>query len=159
MVLSAMKGTLKLTAAGEVTPTPDAYTVNARSMDTECAPEETVAKAATIRVTAEGSGTPTTTPTSTPSDTATSTQTATATPTATATGGTGQTDFPGKEVQVPYAPEGLGEAVHGGGAGRRHGALRRTRGPSGPAPPSRSPTSPAPTSPAPTAPRRSPRAC
>ncbi|MEU7557146.1 hypothetical protein [Streptomyces eurythermus] len=105
MVLSAMKGTLKLTAAGEVTLTPDAYTVNAMSTDTECAPRETVPKAATIRVTADGGGTPTTTPSTTPSDTATPTRTATATatPTATATGGTGQTDFPGKEVQIPYA--------------------------------------------------------
>ncbi|GHH02004.1 hypothetical protein [Streptomyces rubradiris] len=108
MVLSAMKGTLKLTAAGEVTLTPDAYTVNAMSTDTECAPKETVPKAATIRVTAGGGGTstatPTTTPSTTPSDTATPTHTATATPTATGrTGGTGQSGFPGKEVQVPYA--------------------------------------------------------
>ncbi|MFF4711514.1 hypothetical protein ACFY2V_08910 [Streptomyces eurythermus] len=99
MVLSAMKGTLKPTAAGEVTLTPDAYTVNAMSTDTRCAPKESVPKAATIRVTADGGGTPTTTPTVT----ATPTHTATATATATATGGTGQSGFPGKEVQVPYA--------------------------------------------------------
>ncbi|GAA3146510.1 hypothetical protein GCM10017687_74390 [Streptomyces echinatus] len=37
----------------------------------------------------------------TPTGSATPTHTATATPTA--TGGTGQTDFTGKEVQVPYA--------------------------------------------------------
>ncbi|MFF7095071.1 hypothetical protein ACFY9A_22145 [Streptomyces rubradiris] len=108
MVLSAMKGTLKLTAAGEVTLTPDAYTVNAMSTDTECAPKETVPKAATIRVTAGGgtstptpTATATPTPSTTPSDTATPTPTATAAPTA--TGGTGQSGFPGKEVQVPYA--------------------------------------------------------
>ncbi|MGW2952920.1 hypothetical protein [Streptomyces eurythermus] len=107
MVLSAMKGTLKPTAAGEVTLTPDAYTVNAMSTDTRCAPKESVPKAATIRVTADGGGTPTTTPTTTPGTTptvtATPTHTATATATATATGGTGQSGFPGKEVQVPYA--------------------------------------------------------
>lgn len=107
MVLSAMKGTLKPTAAGEVTLTPDAYTVNAMSTDTRCAPKESVPKAATIRVTADGGGTPPTTPTTTPGTTptvtATPTHTATATATATATGGTGQSGFPGKEVQVPYA--------------------------------------------------------
>ncbi|MET8584800.1 hypothetical protein ABZX39_28580 [Streptomyces collinus] len=100
MVLSDMKGSVKLTAAGEVTLTPDAYTVNAMSTDTRCAPKETVQKAATIQVTA-GGGTPTTTPTKTPTGTATPTKSPTATPTA--TGGTGQTDFTGKEVQIPYA--------------------------------------------------------
>ncbi|MFF5025954.1 hypothetical protein ACFY2J_17295 [Streptomyces collinus] len=101
MVLSDMKGSLKLTAAGEVTLTPDAYTVNAMSTDTRCAPKETVQKAATIQVTAGGGGTPTTTPTTTPTGTATPTKTPTATPTD--TGGTGRTDFTGKEVLIPYA--------------------------------------------------------
>ncbi|MFC9283560.1 hypothetical protein [Streptomyces collinus] len=101
MVLSDMKGSLKLTAAGEVTLTPDAYTVNAMSTDTKCAPKETVQKAATIQVTAGGGGTPTTTPTKTPTGTATPTKTPTATPTD--TGGSGQTDFTGKEVLIPYA--------------------------------------------------------
>ncbi|MGW0417076.1 hypothetical protein ACWDZX_38485 [Streptomyces collinus] len=101
MVLSDMKGSLKLTAAGEVTLTPDAYTVNAMSTDTRCAPKETVQKAATIQVTAGGGGTPTTTPTTTPTGTATPTKTPTAT--ATDTGGTGRTDFTGKEVLIPYA--------------------------------------------------------
>ncbi|MFF4842626.1 hypothetical protein [Streptomyces collinus] len=101
MVLSDMKGSLKLTAAGEVTLTPDAYTVNAMSTDTKCTPKEAVQKAATIQVTAGGGGTPTTTPTKTPTGTATPTKTPTATPTG--TGGTGQTDFTGKEVQIPYA--------------------------------------------------------
>ncbi|MBL1082187.1 hypothetical protein JK359_09360 [Streptomyces actinomycinicus] len=98
MVLSDMKGSLKLTTAGEVTLTPDAYTVNAMSTDTKCTPKETVQKAATIQVTA-GGGTSTPTPTPTPTRTATPTHTATPT----ATGGTGQTDFTGKEVQIPYA--------------------------------------------------------
>lgn len=95
MVLSDMRGSLKLTAAGEVTLTPDAYTVNAMSTDTRCTPEETVQKAATIRVTAGGTSTSTATPTRTAPPTRSAT--------ATATGGPGQTDFPGKEVQVPYA--------------------------------------------------------
>ncbi|MFI1362738.1 hypothetical protein [Streptomyces griseochromogenes] len=101
MVLSDMKGSLKLTTAGEVTLTPDAYTVNAMSTDTKCTPKETVQKAATIQVTPGGGGTPSGTPT--PSTTPTRSPTHSPTATATSTGGTGQTDFPGKEVQVPYA--------------------------------------------------------
>nr|WP_191878004.1 hypothetical protein [Streptomyces filipinensis] len=100
MVLSDMKGSVKLTAAGEVTLTPDAYTVNAMSTDTRCTPKETVQKAATIQVTG-GGGTSGPTPTKSATPTRSSTPTASATPTA--TGGSGQTDFTGKEVQIPYA--------------------------------------------------------
>ncbi|MFI2204521.1 hypothetical protein ACH47Z_27795 [Streptomyces sp. NPDC020192] len=96
MVLSDMKGSLKLTTAGEVTLTPDAYTVNAMSTDTKCTPKETVQKAATIQVTG-GGGTPSTPPTRS------TTPTQSSTPTATSSGGSGQTDFTGKEVQIPYA--------------------------------------------------------
>ncbi|MFB7500987.1 hypothetical protein ACFC09_41015 [Streptomyces sp. NPDC056161] len=103
MVLSDMKGSLKLTAPGEVTLTPDAYTVNAMTTDTKCTPSQTVQKAATIQVTAGGSGTPTTSPT--PSDPDSPPPTGTATPTTSASDGTGggRTDFTGKEIQVPYA--------------------------------------------------------
>ncbi|MFC9929649.1 hypothetical protein [Streptomyces sp. NPDC127190] len=101
MVLSDMKGSLKLTGAGTVTLTPDAYTVNAMSTDTRCTPKEAVQKAATIQVTGAGGGTSTPTPTPTPTPTGSATPTAT--PTATPIGGGGQTDFPGKEVQIPYA--------------------------------------------------------
>ncbi len=88
MVLSDMKGSVKLTAPGEVTLTPDAYTVNAMSTDTKCTPKEAVQQSATIKVTAAGgTSTPTPTPTPTPST----------------SGGTGQTDFTGKEVRIPYA--------------------------------------------------------
>ncbi|MGW1054103.1 hypothetical protein ACWD4N_11365 [Streptomyces sp. NPDC002586] len=110
MVLSDMKGSLKLTTAGEVTLTPDAYTVNAMSTDTKCTPKETVQKAATIQVTGGGGGTPTPTPTPTPTSTPTTTPTQSGTPTGSATptgtssgGNGGQTDFTGKEVQIPYA--------------------------------------------------------
>jgi hypothetical protein len=105
MVLSDMKGTLKLTAPGEVTLTPDAYTVNAMSTDTKCTPKETVQKAATIEVTAGGGGSSSTTPgpTTSTSQSATPTQSSTATASASPSDGTGQTDFTGKEVQVPYA--------------------------------------------------------
>ncbi|MCD9875483.1 hypothetical protein [Streptomyces guryensis] len=108
MVLSDMKGTLKLTAPGEVTLTPDAYTVNAMSTDTKCTPKETVQKAATIAVTPGDGSTSSTTPdptdsasqppSSSPSDTAS------ASASASASDGTGgdQTDFTGKEVEIPY---------------------------------------------------------
>ncbi|WP_416483402.1 hypothetical protein [Streptomyces sp. CL12] len=98
MVLSDMKGSVKLTAPGEVTLTPDAYTVNAMSTDTKCTPKEAVQQSATIKVTAAG-GTSTPTPTPTP----TPTHSATPTPTPSTSGGTGQTDFTGKEVRIPYA--------------------------------------------------------
>ncbi|MFJ8793932.1 hypothetical protein [Streptomyces sp. NPDC102462] len=106
MVLSDMKGTLKLTAPGAVTLTPDAYTVNAMSTDTKCTPTETVQKAATIEVTAGDGSSPS--PSPTPSDSATPSATPTHTPTPSASasqsdGTGGQTDFTGKEVQVPYA--------------------------------------------------------
>ncbi len=92
MKLSAMKGTLKLTSPGEVTLTPDAYTINVNkpiSTDTACAPKEAVRPAATITVTDGGEPTdeptdPTGEPTPTPSE---------STPDA----------VTGKEVRVPYA--------------------------------------------------------
>ncbi|MGI5443724.1 hypothetical protein ACQEV4_42205 [Streptomyces shenzhenensis] len=105
MVLSDMKGTLKLTAPGAVTLTPDAYTVNAMSTNTVCTPTETVQKAATIEVAAGDGSSPSTSPT--PSDSASLPATPTPTPSASASGsdgtGGGQTDFTGKEVQIPYA--------------------------------------------------------
>lgn len=132
MKLSDMKGRLKLTAAGEVTLTPDAYNINVNkpiSTDTKCSPKETVQKAATIKVTDGGGssggttgGLPTglpTLPTGVPT-----LPTGSASPTESETGGDtgggsgtggsdtggsstggddgGQTDFTGKEVQVPY---------------------------------------------------------
>ncbi|MFJ3672372.1 hypothetical protein ACIPSE_38540 [Streptomyces sp. NPDC090106] len=101
MVLSDMKGTLKLTTAGELTLTPDAYTVTAYGTNTECAPTETVQQAATVDV-EEGDGT--SSPSPTPSDTATESPTPSEDPTPTATGSDdgGQTDFTGKQVDIPY---------------------------------------------------------
>ncbi|MFF1723625.1 hypothetical protein [Streptomyces sviceus] len=102
MVLSDMKGTLKLTAAGKVTLTPGAYTVNAMGTNTVCTPTETVPAAGTIDVAAgDGSPTPTPDPTETATPTPTPTDTATATPSATSSDG-GQTDFTGKAVDIPY---------------------------------------------------------
>ncbi|MGW0738233.1 hypothetical protein [Streptomyces sp. NPDC002851] len=57
MVLSDMKGKLKLTAPGEVTLTPDKYNINVSkpvSTDTKCAPEEAVKSAHTIKVSEGG---------------------------------------------------------------------------------------------------------
>ncbi|MGW2516514.1 hypothetical protein ACWC09_05665 [Streptomyces sp. NPDC001617] len=108
MVLSDMKGSLKLTTVGEVTLTPDAYTVNAMSTDTKCTPTETVQKAATIEVAAgDGTSSPSTTPTdtATPTDSASATPTESASETASASPSatdSGQTSFTGKEVEIPY---------------------------------------------------------
>ncbi|MGI5139564.1 MULTISPECIES: hypothetical protein [unclassified Streptomyces] len=124
MKLSDMTGKVKLTAAGEVTLTPDAYNVNVSkpiSTDTKCTPKETVQPAATIKVT-DGGGSggqptinptlPTNLPTNLPTGLPTGSSPSTSTPTASAseTGGNGgdsgtggQSDFTGKEVQVPYA--------------------------------------------------------
>ncbi|MEU8647758.1 hypothetical protein AB0C91_38390 [Streptomyces sp. NPDC048674] len=121
MKLSDMTGKLKLTAAGDVTLTPDAYNINVNkpiSTDTKCTPKEAVGSSATITVTAAGGGsggsTPTPTPTPTPSgeptDSATPSPTGSGTGGATggddsggSTGGGGQTDFTGKQVSVAYA--------------------------------------------------------
>ncbi|MFF3331446.1 hypothetical protein ACFYWX_18050 [Streptomyces sp. NPDC002888] len=108
MVLSDMKGTLKVTTAGQVTLTPDAYVVNAMGTDTKCAPTQAVQPAATITVTEGSSGTPSTTPDPTgspstsPTPSGTPSGSASPSPTTSASD-SGQTDFTGKEVQVPYA--------------------------------------------------------
>ncbi|GAA3805695.1 hypothetical protein GCM10022403_044620 [Streptomyces coacervatus] len=110
MVLSDMKGTLKLTTPGEVTLTPDAYTVNAMSTDTKCTPTQTVQKAATIEVSPGDGSSSSTTPDPTDSasqsasPSASASDTATASASASASDGTGsdQTDFTGKEVDIPY---------------------------------------------------------
>ncbi|MFG2791364.1 hypothetical protein [Streptomyces sp. NPDC048419] len=108
MVLSDMKGTLKLTTPGEVTLTPDAYTVNAMSTDTKCTPTQTVQKAATIEVTPGDGGSSSTTPDPTDSASQSTSPSASASgtsdPSASAGDGTGsdQSDFTGKEVDIPY---------------------------------------------------------
>ncbi|MFF4804864.1 hypothetical protein ACFY1U_41890 [Streptomyces sp. NPDC001351] len=100
MVLSDMKGTLKLTAPGEVTLTPDAYTVNAMSTDTKCTPKETVQKAATIQVSPGGTSSSSTTPE--PTDSASQSSPPSASASAGDGTGSDQTDFTGKEVDIPY---------------------------------------------------------
>ncbi|MER8045398.1 hypothetical protein [Streptomyces sp. NPDC094032] len=59
MILPEMKGKLKLDKAGDITLTPDKYTINVSkpiSTDTKCSPKESVGAAATIKVT-DGGGT------------------------------------------------------------------------------------------------------
>ncbi|MFF4351493.1 hypothetical protein [Streptomyces sp. NPDC001530] len=131
MKLSDMTGKLKLTAAGDVTLTPDAYNINVSkplSTDTKCTPKETVQSAATIKVTGSGGSTgglPTVTPTlptGLPTlPTGLPTGSATPSPSASETGDDsggsstggddggsstggdgGQSDFTGKEVSIPY---------------------------------------------------------
>ncbi|MFD5704225.1 hypothetical protein [Streptomyces lasiicapitis] len=140
MVLSDMKGKLKLTKPGEVTLTPDAYDINVNkpiSTDTKCKPEEAVKAAATIKVTEGGGSSGGTTSGGTTSggnsggstsggnsggsdsggsstgggdDGGTTTggsSSGGSTSGGSAAGGSsgggdGQTDFPGKEVQIPY---------------------------------------------------------
>lgn len=115
MVLSDMTGTLKLTSPGEVTLAPDAYTVNAYGTNTVCTPTGTVAKAATIEVSgtgSTGSASPTDTTSASaspsgsasPSDSASASASASSSASASPSDGTGgQTDFTGKEVEIPYA--------------------------------------------------------
>ncbi|WP_151477141.1 hypothetical protein [Streptomyces albicerus] len=131
MKLSDMKGKLKLTAAGDVSLTPDAYNINVSkpvSTDTKCTPKETVKSAATIKVSEAGGGPggttgglptlPTGVPTGLPTGSASATPSASASETGTSggsaaggsdtggssTGGSGgQTDFTGEEVEIPYA--------------------------------------------------------
>ncbi|MFE2630008.1 hypothetical protein ACFXDP_19075 [Streptomyces sp. NPDC059374] len=113
MKLSTMKGTLKLTSPGEVTLTPDAYTINVNrpiSTDTVCTPKEPVRPAATITVTDGGGdpggttgGEPTDEPTG-PTPTPTDPPTSTPSPSGSEPGdGGGQDAVTGEEVQVPYA--------------------------------------------------------
>ncbi|MCX4423689.1 hypothetical protein [Streptomyces mirabilis] len=125
MVLSDMTGKVKLTTAGDVTLTPDAYTITAYSTDTKCTPQEAVPAAATIKVTAaEGGsttsggstsgGTTTSGGTATGGDTGGTTSGGSTTSGDTTSGGTtssgstsggndGQTDFAGKTVTTSFA--------------------------------------------------------
>ncbi|MFG2501328.1 hypothetical protein ACGFSB_24345 [Streptomyces sp. NPDC048441] len=115
MVLSDMKGTVKLTKAGEVTLTPDAYNINVSkpmSTDTKCTPKEQVKAGATIKVTEGGgssgggtaSGGGSTSGGNTGGDTAGTSGGGSTGGGSTGSGGGdgGKTDFPGKEVQTPY---------------------------------------------------------
>ncbi|AWZ06916.1 MULTISPECIES: hypothetical protein [unclassified Streptomyces] len=83
MVISDMKAKLKLTKAGDVTISPGKYDVDWSGLLTHCTPQEAVGVGVTIKVTEGGGGTPGGSTTGTP-------------------GGGGQTDFPGKAVEVAF---------------------------------------------------------
>lgn len=115
MVLSDMKGKLKLTKAGEVTLTPGAYNINVSkpmSTDTKCTPKEEVKAGATIKVTEGGgsSGGSTSGGSTSGGSTSGGSTSGGSTSGGDDTGGTtggggddgGKTDFTGKEVQTPY---------------------------------------------------------
>ncbi|MGW5348706.1 hypothetical protein [Streptomyces sp. HUAS TT3] len=100
MVMSDMKGKVKLTKAGDVTITPGRYDVDFSGFVTHCSPKEAAGVAATIKVT-DGGG-------STSGGGATSGGGTTGGATG---GGGGQTDFPGKPVEVSFD---CGAVVPGG---------------------------------------------
>ncbi|MFI8880356.1 hypothetical protein [Streptomyces sp. NPDC055243] len=116
MILSDMKGKLKLTKAGDITLTPGAYNINVSkpmSTDTKCTPKEEVKAGATIKVTEGGGGSGGGTSGGSTSGGSTSGGTTSGGSTSGGSnggdtgggstgGGGGETDFPGKEVQTPY---------------------------------------------------------
>ncbi|MFI1451509.1 hypothetical protein [Streptomyces virginiae] len=125
MQMSVMKGKLKLTKAGKITLTPGKYdvavTFSFGTFVTKCAPTGAVGVGATIDVAAGSSGGTTTGGTTTGGTTTGGTTTGgTTTGGSTTTGGTtggstggggGQTDFPGKVVEVAFD---CGPVVPGG---------------------------------------------
>lgn len=126
MVMSVMKGKLKLTKAGKITLTPGKYdvavTFSFGTFVTKCAPTGSVGVGATIDVAAGSSGGTTTGGTTTGGTTTGGSTTGGATTGGTTTGGTtsggtttggggGQTDFPGKAVEVAFD---CGPVVPGG---------------------------------------------
>ncbi|PWK63782.1 hypothetical protein BCL76_11843 [Streptomyces sp. CG 926] len=125
MQMSVMKGKLKLTKAGKVTLTPGKYdvavTFSFGTFVTKCAPTGAVGVGATIDVAAGSSGGTTTGGTTTGGTTTGGTTTGGTTTGGTTTGGTttggstggggGQTDFPGKAVEVAFD---CGPVVPGG---------------------------------------------
>ncbi|MBT2447542.1 hypothetical protein J7F03_10725 [Streptomyces sp. ISL-43] len=90
MTISDMKAKLKLTKAGDVTISPGKYDVDFSGLLTHCTPQEEVGVGVTIKVTEGGGGTTGNT-TGTPATTGNTTS-----------GSGGQTDFPGKAVEVAY---------------------------------------------------------
>ncbi|MGW6689421.1 hypothetical protein [Streptomyces sp. NPDC054961] len=107
MTISDMKAKLKLTKAGDVTVSPGKYDVDFSGLLTHCTPQESVGVGVTIKVTEGGGGTTGTTGATTGAPGTTGSTTSGST-----TGGSGgQTDFPGKAVEVAYT---CGDFVEGG---------------------------------------------
>ncbi|MFD9372732.1 hypothetical protein ACFWA6_34240 [Streptomyces sp. NPDC060020] len=121
MQMSVMKGKLKLTKAGKITLTPGKYdvavTFSFGTFVTKCAPTGAVGVGATIDVSAGSSGGTTTGGTTTGGTTTGGTTTGGTTTGGTTSGGSttggggGQTEFPGKAVEVAFD---CGPVVPGG---------------------------------------------
>ncbi|MFD9333451.1 hypothetical protein ACFWBF_03405 [Streptomyces sp. NPDC060028] len=95
MVISDMKAKVKLTKAGDVTISPGKYDVDFSGLLTHCTPQESVGVGATIKVT-EGGGSTNGGSTNGGSTNSGSTNGGTT------AGSGGQTDFPGKPIEVAY---------------------------------------------------------
>jgi len=108
MVLSDMKGALKLTAPGEVKLTPDKYVVDAFGTKTNCAPTQAVSPGATITVTGGSSNSPSPSPSPSPSTSPSPSPSPSSSPSTSPSSSPSpspsdeQTDFTGKVVDVPY---------------------------------------------------------
>ncbi|MFD3549713.1 hypothetical protein ACFWUW_29730 [Streptomyces sp. NPDC058655] len=115
MVMSAMKGKLKLTKAGKITLTPGKYDVSVTfpigTFVTKCAPTGGVTAGATIDVSAGSSGGATNGGATNGGATNGGATNGGATSGGTTAGGGGQSDFPGKAVDVKFD---CGETVPGG---------------------------------------------
>ncbi|WP_327283725.1 MULTISPECIES: hypothetical protein [unclassified Streptomyces] len=114
MVMSDMKGKVKLTKAGDVTITPGKYDVDFSGFVTHCSPKEAAGVGATIKVTEGGGSTGGSTTggsTSGGSTSGGSTSGGSTSGGSTSGGGGGQTDFPGKPVEVAFD---CGPVVPGG---------------------------------------------
>ncbi|MFJ9646589.1 hypothetical protein [Streptomyces sp. NPDC101206] len=112
MVMSDMKGKVKLTKAGDVTITPGRYDVDFSGFVTHCSPKEAAGVAATIKVTDGGGSTSGGATTGgTGGTTSGGTTSGGGTTGGTTGGGGGQTDFPGKPVEVSFD---CGAVVPGG---------------------------------------------
>lgn len=138
MQMSVMKGKLKLTKAGKITLTPGKYdvavTFSFGTFVTKCAPTGTVGVGATIDVAAGSSGGTTTGGSTTGGSTTGGSTTGGSTTGGSTTGGStsggsssggggGQTDFPGKAVEVAFD---CGPVVPGASRPRSRSTRRRT---------------------------------
>ncbi|RSS79790.1 hypothetical protein [Streptomyces sp. WAC06614] len=109
MVMSDMKGRIKLTKAGDVTITPGKYDVDFSGFVTKCSPKEQAGAGATIKVSAGGGGG--SGGSTSGGSTSGGSTTGGTTSGGSSGGGGGQTDFPGKPVEVSYD---CGAVVPGG---------------------------------------------
>ncbi|MCB5179088.1 hypothetical protein [Streptomyces antimicrobicus] len=113
MVMSDMKGRIKLTKAGDVTITPGRYDVDFSGFVTKCSPKEQAGVGATVKVSAGGGSTGggSTSGGSTGGSASGGSASGGSTSGGSTGGSGGRTDFPGKPVEVSYD---CGAVVPGG---------------------------------------------